>query len=402
MEDKGLPSYSPLIKHWGIPENVVYLNHGSFGATPISVLERQLSIQRGCEAQAIDFFVEKLQGLIDESKNALAPFIGTSSNNFVFVHNTTEGVNTILNSFPANEGDEWLITNHNYGACVNALKHYAKLKKCGVVSAAIPYPVNNEQEIIDAIEKSVTPNTKLALIDYITSASAIIFPIREIINLLHAKGIKVIIDAAHAPGMVAFNIDELKPDFFVANCHKWICSPKGSAFMYVAPEHKQNIFPLVISHYNDSAEGTGAHWANQFMFSGTQDYSPFICVKDALEQMPVIAANNWDFIREQNHHLVYKAATKIADELGVALPAPESMIGSICNIPMPDGEKPEKSFNTNTVLKKKLLEKYKIEVPVFIFPQAPNQWLRISAQLYNSMEQYDYLLDCLKKEIRNV
>lgn len=401
MLHDSLPPYSSLAENWALDASIVYLNHGSFGATPKRVLEKQAAIQKLCEYEAIDFFVEKLQGLVDESKQYLAEFVGTDTNNIVFVNNTTEGVNTILNSITTHAGDEWLITNHNYGACINALKHYAKRNSCKVNIANIPYPVFSPQEIIDSVCNAITPNTKLALIDYVTSASAIIFPVKEIIQLLKAKGIKVLIDAAHAPGMIDFNIEKLQPDFFVANCHKWICSPKGSAFMYVAPEHQSQIFPLVISHFNDSALGSKAHWANQFMFSGTRDYSAFISVKDALQIMPEIAETDWDGIRARNHELVWLAANKIAGVFGLELPCKEEMVGTICNIPMPDGQKPERSFNTNTRLKKDLMEKYRIEVPIFIFPNAPKQWLRISAQLYNSMEQYDYLINCLKKEFSN-
>jgi isopenicillin-N epimerase len=393
-----LPNYSPLSKHWKLNENIVYLNHGSFGATPTVVLEKQHQLQLATEAEAIEFYIDKLPQLLQGSKAALGDFVSTSSNNLVFVQNTTTGVNMILNSLPAQKGDEWLTTSHGYGACVHAFKHYAAKNKCKVNIAAIPYPLQSDDEIMEAIEKSITPKTTLALIDYITSATAVIFPIAKIIALLHSKNIKVIVDAAHAPGMVDFSIDTLQPDFFVANCHKWICSPKGSAFIYVAPQHQQLVHPLVISHYNDMAEGTAAHWSNQFMWDGTHDYTPYIAVKDALAYMPTLINGGWDAVKKHNHQLVWQAANKIANALQVPLPAPENMVGSICNIPMPDGVAPALKFHSNVELKNTLFHKYQIEVPVFLFPAAPQQWLRISTQLYNSMEQYDYLLDCLQAE----
>lgn len=392
------PSYSALSKHWGLNESIVYLNHGSFGATPSAVLQKQQQLQLEMEAEAIEFFIDKMPDLLSNSKKALADFVGTSPNNIVFVQNTTTGVNTILNSLPAKEGDEWLTTNHGYGACVHALKHYAHKNKCKVNVATIHYPVLDEKNILEAIENSITPKTTVALIDYITSASAIIFPIKKIINLLQSKGIKVIVDAAHAPGMIDFNIDVLQPDFFVANCHKWICSPKGSALLYVAPQHQADVNPLVISHYNDMAEGTAAHWSNQFMWDATHDYSAYIGVKDAIDYMPTLVNGGWDAIKKHNHELVWKAANNIANALGVQLPAPQEMIGSICNIPMPNGQAPSKKFHSNVALKDVLFKKYKIEVPIFMFPIAPTQWLRISAQLYNTKEQYEYLLECLEEE----
>ncbi len=395
-----LPNYNSLVNNWSLNQEIVYLNHGSFGATPSKVLQKQNQLQLEMEAEAVQFFIDKLPNLINESKLALANFVGTNTNNIVFTPNTTTGVNTILHSIVGKPGDAWLTTNHAYGACANAFKHFAKNQQCTVVTANIDYPIINEDAIIEAIEKSITPKTTIALIDFVTSASAIILPIKKIINLLQSKGIQVIIDAAHAPGMVDFNIDELQPDYFIANCHKWICSPKGSAFIYVAPQHQANIHPLVISHYNDMAPNTAAHWSNQFMWDGTHDYSAYICIKDALETMPTFINDGWENIKKQNHELVWQAAAKIANKLQVNLPAPKEMIGSICNIPMPNGEAPLQKFHSNVALKDKLFRLYNIEVPVFMFPNAPTQWLRISAQLYNSMEQYDYLLECLKEELK--
>jgi isopenicillin-N epimerase len=394
-----LPSYGPLVQHWQLNQNIVYLNHGSFGATPTVVMNKQRALQLETEAEAIEFYIDKLPSLINDSKSALADFVGTSTNNIVFTQNTTTGVNTILKSLAAKQGDEWLTTNHAYGACAHALQHYAAKNKCQINIATIDYPIQSKQAILDAIEKSITPKTTIALIDYVTSASAFIMPVPEIIQLLQAKGIQVIVDAAHCPGMIDINLNELKPDYFIANCHKWICSPKGSAFIYVAPKHQSTIEPLVFSHYNDMSPDSAAHWSNQFMWDGTHDYSAYICVKDALAHMPTLINGGWDAIKKHNHELVWQAATKIANAFNVTLPAPKEMIGSICNIPMPNGQAPSRKFHSNVALKDTLFHKYNIEVPVFMFPAAPTQWLRISAQLYNNMEQYNYLIDCLKKEI---
>ncbi len=393
-----LPKPSALATHWSMNPNIVYLNHGSFGGTPTYVTNSQRALQTEMEYEAIEYFIDKLPTYLNTSKLALANFVGTDANNIVYTQNTTTGINCILSSMPSQVGDEWLTTNQSYGACVHALKQYAYQKGCTVVTAQIPYPVQNDVEIVAAFEAAITPKTKVALVDYITSATALILPIKKIITLLQSKGIKVVVDAAHAPGMVNFSIDELQPNYFVANCHKWICSPKGSAFMYVAPQHQDDVKPLVISHYNDTAEGTAAHWSNQFMWDGTHDYSTYITVKTALEYMPTLIEGGWAAIKNHNHNLVLTAAHTIANALQVQLPTTDAMVGSIVNIPMPNGKKPKHSFHSNTELKNILFEKYKIEVPIFMYPHAPQQWLRLSAQLYNSMEQYNYLLACLQQE----
>jgi isopenicillin-N epimerase len=392
-----LPAQNQFAPYWSIDPSVIYLNHGSFGATPTFVLKAQRKVQEAMEAEAIDFFVKDLVHHIDESKNVLASFVGTSAHNIVFTANTTTGVNTIFNNLPCKTGDEWLLTNHNYGACINAAKHYASKNGCIINVANIPYPLQSDDEIISAIEAAITPKTTIALIDYITSATATIFPVVDIIKLLHSKNIKVIIDAAHAPGMVPFHLDNLQADYFVANCHKWICSPKGSAFIYVAPQHQHHVAPLVISHLNDTAVDTPAHWSNQFIFDGTHDYSAYVVVKDAIQYMPTLLDGGWSSIMKTNHNLVWQGANAIANAMQVQLPTPEHMVGSICNIPMPDGEIPAKKFNSITILKKTLRETYNIEVPIFNYPAAPQQWLRISAQLYNTIEQYEYLIGCLRE-----
>jgi isopenicillin-N epimerase len=388
--------YSSLGNLWQLNKEITYLNHGSFGATPIEIIKHQRQLMDDLEAEPVNFMVNKLPKYLSDAKEALGNFVGTSKDNLFFVSNTTTGVNTVLKSLMLTNCD-WLTTSHAYGACVNAFKFYAAQNNSILNIAPIIYPNATDDAILEAIENTITQKTKLALIDYVTSASAIIFPIKKIIALLKAKGILVIIDAAHAPGMVDFSIDTLDADFFVANCHKWICSPKGSAFVYVNPKHHHLIKPLVISHYNDTDESSASHWSVNFDWDGTHDYSAFIGVKKAIAYMPTLHKDGWAGIKKHNHELVWEAGNKIANALGVPLPVDKNMIGSILNIPMPNGEIPVFNFHYNPKLKSILYDDYKIEVPIFMFPKAPKQWLRISAQLYNHMEQYDYLINSLKK-----
>ena len=395
-----LPIYSQYIDHWSLDQDIVFLNHGSFGATPKYILEKQSEYRDLMEKEPVDFFVNIMPDILHQSKSALADFVGASPNDMVFAQNTTTGVNQILASFPYEQGDEWLVTSHAYGACTNAIKHFAKRNKINLNIAEIPFPVNDEITILKSIEKKITKNTKLALIDHITSASGMIFPVEKIIHLLHSHNIKVIIDGAHVPGMIDLNIKKLNPDFYIGNCHKWLCAPKGSAFIYVRNEYKKLVKPLVISHFNDTDLKGESHWSNQFMWDGTHDFSQYLCVKDTIDFMDSIHSKGWEGIIEHNHNLVWKGANLIADKIGAKLPLKEKFIGSIINIPMPDGKQGFPKFNETSALKKVLFEKYKIEVPIFFFPTEPKQWIRLSAQLYNSLDQYDYLGDCLVKEFK--
>jgi isopenicillin-N epimerase len=390
-------SYSPLADHWRLDRNFLYLNHGSFGATPDAVLRKADEFRQRMEEEAVDFYLNHLPGLHQESKNALAVFVGSDPNDLVLVPNTTTGVSQILHSLPSQEGDEWLTTSHAYGACLHALHSLAERRKCKVVAAAVPFPLQSPQQVLDAIEAAITPRTRFALIDHVTSATGLIFPVEEILAILQAKGIRVLVDGAHAPGMLPLHLEALGADFYIGNCHKWICSPKGTALMHVRKDRQAEVHPMIISHYNDMDESGPSHWCNQFFWDGTRDYSNQLCIGTAINQMASLHPEGWEGIRSHNHELVWQAANELASELDFELPAPRSMLGSILTMPMPDGEPAPRRFHAHPPLKDLLFERYRIEVPVFMFPAAPRQWLRISAQLYNHITQYRYLGEALRE-----
>lgn len=392
---KTWPEYDPMVQHWLLNREIVYLNHGSFGATPVKILEKQSEYRGRMELEPVDFFVNQWPVLMDQSKRKLAEFVHAEPDDMVFVQNSTTAVNQILTGFPFKSGDEWLVSSHAYGACMEAMKHYCSRNGIVLKTAMIPFPVENDDQILDAIGKEITEHTRLALIDHVSSPTGMIFPVEKIIEMLRIKGIMTLVDGAHAPGMLALDLAKLDPDFYVANCHKWICAPKGSAFMYVKTDWKELIKPLIISHFNDTDLGGNAHWGNQFMWDGTHDFSAYLCVGDTLEYLEGLHEDGWSGIRKANHELVWQAGKFIAERLGFDLPLEEKYIGSLLTLPMPDGEEGFPKFNETPPLKKLLYDKYRIQVPVFMFPKAPRQWLRISAQLYNNMEQYEYLADCL-------
>jgi len=394
-----LPKPSPLFEKWNLNPNIVYLNHGSFGATPRLIIEKQKQYIDQLESEPVEFSVKKWYPLYYENKKALADFVGTSEHNIYLAPNTTIGINQILHNINE-QGKHWLTTNHAYGACLHAFQKIGEAKLNEVVKVEIPFPLISEEEVLEKIENGISPKTSIAMIDYITSATGIVLPIKKIIDLLHNKGVKVIVDAAHAPGMVDFNLDELDADYFVANCHKWICSPKGSAFVYVNPKHQKEYKPVYYSFYNDWDTGHSAHWSNQFIWEGTRDYSAYLCIKASLDYMPSLVEGGWKELKNHNRNLAIQGAKLIANKLGVEIPVPENMLGSIVNIPLWDDKIPIKFFNYYTEVKKLLYDNYKIEVPCILFPQAPQQYVRVSAQLYNSFEQYEYLGGCLL-EIKN-
>lgn len=394
-----MPSYSPLIKHWQIDRQIVFLNHGSFGACPVQVLQKQNEYRSRMEAEPVRYVLRELEDLLWASKESLAGFIGAKAADIAFVNNATAGVNTVLNALHFNAGDELMMTNHGYGACNNAMKWFAEKSGAKVVTAEIPFPVQFPEEVTAAILKTVTPRTKLVMIDHITSPTGIIFPVKEIVAMLNEKGIDTLVDGAHAPGMIDLNIDEIGAAYYTGNCHKWICSPKGSAFLHVRKDRQQLIHPMVISHLYDKNAGE-KRWSSHFFWPGTSDFTAYLCIKDAIEFMSTLFPGGWKELREHNHSLTLKARKYIAEELNLPLPAPESMIGALSAISIGKGEVPAVTFNYISVPQEKLWKEFNIEVPVFVWNVAhPRLWLRFSVQAYNSMDQYEYLAGAVKKII---
>ena len=391
------PSYSTYAKHWQLNPEIVFLNHGSFGACPIKVLEKQNTYRTQMESDPVRFMVEDLEELAWQSKETLARFTGCKAKDLVFVPNATTGVNLVLKNLSLNPGDEILTHNHNYSACNNALLAFAQKWKANVITASVPFPLKTEDEIIDAFVKAITPKTRLALIDHVTSATGIIFPVKKLTKILQEKGIVVIIDGAHAPGMLDLDIDNIGAEFYTGNCHKWICSPKGSALLHVREDRQKNFLPLTTGHsYDRPLEER--KWSGQFFWPGTNDYSASICVADAIEYMGSML-QDWPTLRKHNHDLLIQGRNKILQALNAEAPAPDELLGSLSTIPLPiPYERPEYFFNHTHPFGRMLYNKYKIQIPIHAWPHSnPRIWIRISAQAYNSLEQYEYLGEVLRE-----
>jgi isopenicillin-N epimerase len=391
-----LPPYSSYEQHWHHDKNTVFLNHGSFGACPDKILQEQTQLQMRMEADPIRFMNDDFIRLYAENKKALANFVHADPDNMVLVRNATMGVNTILHSLDFSPGDEIITHSHAYGACNHAIEYYAKKAGASVVTAYIPFPIKSEDEVVEAFIRAITPRTKLAMVDHITSGTGLIFPVERIVNELESRGVEVLIDGAHAPGMVDLNLDKIGASYYTGNCHKWICSPKGSALLYVRKDKQEKIVPLQISHKNDLYAGSPAHWSAQFIWPGTEDFTAYFCIKSAIDFMGSLMGS-WDALREHNRRICLSARKLIADRIDGSLPAPESMISHLSTILVDEHpELPEKFLGMNPPLKQRLLNEFNIQVPVFLFGgEQMKAWLRIAVQVYNSPEQYEYLAEAL-------
>jgi isopenicillin-N epimerase len=389
------PNYaSALAKHWLLEKDAFYLNHGAFGACPVPVLEKQQQYRNMLESHPIRFMIREMDELIYRSKRKIAFFTGVKERDLAFVTNATQGVNTVLKSLTFNKGDEILITNHIYPACRNTVNHIAKKTGAKIVEAIIDFPIISDDYILEQLLLYVTPKTKIALIDHITSPTGIIMPVTEIVSELDKKGIDTIVNGAHALGNIPLKIEELGAAYYTGNCHKWLCAPKGAAFLYARSDKKRQIDPLTIS----LCAGDDKSFEQKFYWTGTHDPTPYICIADAIEFMGTLFPGGWDELMSHNHQMAVDARNLICNKLGIPEPCPDYMLASMASFPVKDTDHPVAAcFSAIDDLQEKLFNNYHIEVPVSYWPSPPRRMVRISCQAYNSLKQFEVLADALKE-----
>ena len=393
------PACDPAL--WLLDPRVVFLNHGSFGACPRAVLERQREFQERMERQPVQFLHRELEGLLDASRNALAEFLGADPGNLVFVANATEGVNTVLRSLEFKAGDELLVTDQEYNACRNALNFTAARAGATVAVAAIPFPLKSPDDALEAVLRRVSPRTRLALVDHVTSQTGLVLPLARIVKELAARGIDTLVDGAHAPGMVPLNLREIGAAYYTGNCHKWLCAPKTAGFLHVRADLQKFIHPLSISHGANSPRTDRSRFELEFGWTGTVDPSARLCVAESLRYLGSLLPGGWPQIMARNRELALAARDLLCRALNLAAPCPDECIGSLASVPLPDApatERPAAPLYLDP-LQNRLREKHGIEVPVIYWPAHPKRLLRISAQLYNSLPQYQLLAEALAAEM---
>jgi isopenicillin-N epimerase len=393
------PACDPRL--WLLDPKITFLNHGSFGSCPRPVLEFQRELRERLERQPVQFFVRDLEGLLDEARAALAAFVGARGENLVFVPNATSGVNAVLRSLRFERGDELLVIDHEYNACRNALNFAAHSEAARVVVAEVPFPLRSEEEIVEPVLRKVGPRTRLALLDHVTSQTGLIFPIERLVRELAARGVDSLVDGAHAPGMVALDLERLGAAYYTGNCHKWLCAPKTAAFLYVRPDRQQFIRPLTISHGANSLRTDRSRFLIEFGWMGTSDPTAALSVPVALRFMSSLLPGGWPEVMRRNRDLALAGRKALSEALKITSPCPDEFIGSLASAPIPDGasEQPPKSPLYLDPLQERLLERHRIEVPIIPWPAPPRRLLRISAQLYNSLPEYQKLAGALSEEL---
>jgi isopenicillin-N epimerase len=369
-------------QHWSLDPEVTFLNHGSFGACPRRVLAFQSEIRAEMERGPVAFMLRKLPQRLEAVRAELAEFVGALPKDLVFGSNATAGVNAVVRSLRLAQGDEILTTNHAYGPCQSALDFVASRAGAKVVVADVPFPIESPDQVLESVLAAATSRTRLALVDHVTSTTGLVYPIAALVEQLQNRGVQVLVDGAHAPGMVPLDLEELQPDYYTANLHKWVCAPKGAGMLWVHPRHQQDVFPLVISQGYGLPEAT--RFQAMFDWPGTFDPSAWLSVGEALRVLAEVGGG-WPAIRAHNTALALKGREILCHALNIESPAPVAMVGALASIPLPPG-----SEGCALALHKELVNAG-FEVPVFPWGGAKGRVLRVSAQLYNEPAEYERL-----------
>ncbi len=386
-----------LAQNWTLDPEVVFLNHGSFGACPTPILEYQSELRARMEREPMRFFLTDLPALLEDALEQTGLFLGADTTGLTFVNNATTGVNTVLRSLSFQQGDKLLVTDHAYPACRNALDFVAARSGLEVVVAKVPFPTSGPDEVFDAVMAACVPGTKLALLDHITSPTGLLFPLERLVRELQNREIDVLVDGAHAPGMIELNLDDLGAAFYTGNFHKWLCTPKGAGFLHVRADRVDAIRPLTISHGASAPTTTASRFRNEFDWTGTEDPTPWLSVPASIRYFRDLLPGGWKEMRKRNQSLRLEARKEILQTTGLEPPCPEEMLRNLASFILPDDPltEPKDPLGLNP-LRIRLLNDYQVQVPVFAWPRESGRILRISVQLYNHLEQYRHLATALR------
>ena len=384
-----------LRRFFQLDPDVIFLNHGSFGAAPLPVFEAYQAWQRRLERQPVKFLGRDLPELLQTARQVLADYVGAGRDDLVFVPNATFGVNVVARSLPLGPGDELLTTNHEYGACRRVWQFLSRKRGFDLVERPLApvggnrSAVNGEQlsdanEVTEHFWQGVTPRTKVIYISHITSPTAVTLPIADICARARAAGILTVVDGAHAPGQIPLDMAAIGADFYTGNCHKWLCAPKGSAFLYARPERQHLIEPLVVGWGwgTERAFSFGSDFLDYLQWLGTHDPSAYLSVPAAIEFQ---AAHGWAAVRKRCHALAREALLRIGEMTGLPplYPPDSGFFQQMAAIPLP----PQPDIHA---FQTRLYEEYHIEIPGIAWHG--RHFIRISVQGYNTQADVDTLV----------
>jgi isopenicillin-N epimerase len=359
---------------FALAPDLVHLNHGSFGALPRAVAAEQERWRSHIERDATSFFTFELPGLMRQGAGCVAQRFGGRADDWVFCENATSAVNGVLAGLPLEPGDEIVTTSHAYGAVLKAMRAWAARRGAGVVVANLPIPLKSEDEVVEAVAAALGPRTRLLLVDHITSATAVILPVKRLVELAHESGIPVLVDGAHAPGQLAVDVPSIGADWYTGNAHKWLFAPRGCGLLWTHPARQPETLPAILSH------GTDGGYTAAFDWVGTRDVTPWLCFEAGAQAHGAFGGAG---LMERNRLLALAGAEILAQSLGAIASAPPHMRAAMAALSVGDASgDAQLAINLRQVL----VRDYGVVVPVHAF--AGKVWLRISAQIYNHRDDY--------------
>jgi len=390
---------------WTLDPAVTYLNHGSFGACPADVLAVQREWRDRLEREPVTFLDRELEGHLDHARDALGAFLGADPEGLAFVPNATTASNAVLRSLRFEPGDELLTSDHEYNATLNTIRNAADRDGARLVIAALPFPTSGDEEILEAILAAVTPRTRLAILSHVMSPTGLVLPIERIVRELETRGIDTLVDGAHAPGMVPLTLDALGAAYYTGNGHKWLCGPKGAAFLWVRADRRERIHPTTVSHGANATRTDRPRFRLEFDWVGTGDPTAALSLPAAIDWMAGLEPGGWPAVMAANHALALEARDRLTALVGSDAPAPDELVGSMAAVPIPGLWTDQDA----AWLHEALYDDDRIEVPIVPFPvpaarpsptDPPRAVLvRVSAQRYNDSGDIDRLVTALGQRL---
>jgi isopenicillin-N epimerase len=395
------------IADWALDPTVTFLNHGSFGACLRAILEVQRGWRDKLELNPVKFLARDLDELLEWSRSEVAAFIGADSDDLALMTNATTGINTVLRSLTFERGDEILITNHVYNSTANAARYVAANFGAQIVVATVPFPVQSSIQALDAIVNAITPRTKLAILEHVTSPTALVLPIAELVRAFAERGIDVLVDGAHGPGMLPIRLREMQPAYYAGTLHKWVCAPKGSGFLYVRRDKQPQIKPLAIAS-GEARAADRSRFRADFDWNGTFDPTPWLTIPATIDCLGEMVPGGWPAIMDTNRKLLIKSRLMLADPLKTMPPAPDEMLGAMATLRLPGGPWPRDEAMRRLSMIDAAMRGRRFEVPLILWPSPylvdwgylPDDTqfeitVRISTHVYNSSGQYERLSSIL-------
>jgi isopenicillin-N epimerase len=362
-----------------------YLNHGSFGACPKPVFRAYQRWQRELESEPVEFLGRRFSNLMSEARESLGTYVGADADDLVFVPNVTVGLNAVARSLRLAADDEVLATDHEYGALNRTWQFVCEHAGARYVQAALPEDIESREAVVNAVWDRVTSHTRVLFMSHITSPTALILPVAELVERARRAGITTVVDGAHAPGQIPLDLRSLGADFYAGNCHKWLCAPKGSAFLVARREAQEVITPLVISWGWRSDTPGPSRFVDEQEWQGTRDPAAYLSVPAAIGFQ---ARHSWPYVQEQCHALLQAARRRIERLSGLPAICPDSLewYRQMGAFPLPacDG----------AALQRALYDDYHIEVPIVQW--GGRQFVRVSIQAYNTEADVSALVDALE------